>query len=165
MDGVFDALVTAAAADITRHRFAYLIVSWFCVVHEERGGLHNLAGLAIAALRDIYLAPGLLNGVITRWMKAFDRRDLPVDHVGNRSDAGAYGVLTDNNGACATESLAATKLRARQSDFITEKPEQRKIRVAVPISFLAVNLHLDHDRSSLSLAADAVFDMSEQHIC
>jgi hypothetical protein len=29
MDRVFDALVTAAAADIARHRFAYLVVVGF----------------------------------------------------------------------------------------------------------------------------------------
>ena len=99
MDRVFDALVTAATADIARHRFAYLIVCRFWIFHEECGGLHNLAGLAIAALRDIDLAPGLLNRVIAGGMEAFDGRDLPVDHIGNRGDAGAYGLLVDNDGA------------------------------------------------------------------
>src|SRR6267378_8430147 len=118
MDRVFDALVTAAAADVARHRFAYLVVGGFWVFHQQRGGLHDLAGLAIAALRDISLAPGLLNGVIARGMKAFDCRDL-ADHVGNRGDAGAHGLLINNNSACAAESLAAAKFRARQSDFVT----------------------------------------------
>src|ERR1700716_723405 len=123
MDRVFDALVTAAAADIARHRFSYLIVCGFWIFHQQCGRLHNLAGLAIAALRDIYLAPGLLNRVITRGMEAFDGRDLSVDHVGNRSDAGTYGLLVHDDGARAAESLAAAKFRTRQSDFITEKPE------------------------------------------
>src|SRR3981081_61738 len=123
MDRVFDALVSAAAADVARHRFAYLIVCRLCVFHQQRSRLHNLSGLAITALRDVHLAPGLLNRVITRGMEAFDGRDLSVDHVGNRSDAGSYGLLINNNGACAAQSLAAAKFRARQSDFITEKPE------------------------------------------
>jgi hypothetical protein len=55
-----------------RHRFAYLIVCGFCVFHQQRSGLHNLSGLAIAALRDVHLAPGLLNRVITGGMEAFD---------------------------------------------------------------------------------------------
>ena len=64
MDRVFDPLVAAAAADIARHRFADLVVGRFWVFDEECGGLHDLAGLAIAALRDIFLTPGLLNRVI-----------------------------------------------------------------------------------------------------
>src|SRR6266699_1497127 len=121
LDRVCDALVAAAA--IARHRFEYLIVCRFWIFHQQCGGLHDLAGLAIAALRDISLAPRLLNRVITGGMQAFDGRDLSVAYIGNRGDAGAYGLLIDNNGACATESLAAAEFRARQSDFIPDKPE------------------------------------------
>ena len=64
MDGVFDALVTAAAADVARHRLAYLVVGGFWIFHQQRRRLHDLAGLAKAALRDIELAPGLLHRVI-----------------------------------------------------------------------------------------------------
>src|SRR3979411_1179924 len=123
MDRVFDALVPTAAADVARPCFAYLVVRGFGIFHQECRGLHDLAGLAIAALRDISLAPGLLNRVIARGMKAFDCRDLAVDHVGNRGDAGGYGLLVHNNGACAAECLTAAVFRARQSNLITDKPE------------------------------------------
>src|SRR5271163_4148350 len=139
MDRVFDALVTAAAADITRHRFAYLIASWLWIFHQQCCGLHDLAGLAIAALRNIDLAPGLLNRMITRRMQAFDRRNLSAGHVGDRGDAGAYGLLVHDHRACAAQRLAAAKFRAGQSGFVTEKPEQREIRVAIPALFVAVN--------------------------
>src|ERR1019366_953040 len=76
-----------------RHRFAYLIMCGFRVFHQQRRGLHDLAGLAIAALRDIHLAPCLLNRMITRGMQTFDRRDFPVDDVGHRGDAGADGLF------------------------------------------------------------------------
>jgi hypothetical protein len=161
MDGVFDALITAAPANITRHRFAYLIMSGFGILHEECGGLHNLAGLAITALRNVSLAPGLLNRVITRGMKALDCRDLSIDYIRNRSDARTHRLLIDNNGAGATESLTTAKFRTRQSDFVTEKPEQWKVRVAVPISLLPINPQLDHDRSSLFISCRCVFEMSE----
>src|SRR5258707_2966441 len=142
MDRVFDALVTTAAADVARHRFAYLVVRGFGIFHQECRGLHDLAGLAITALRDISLAPSLLNRVIARGMKAFDGRDLSVDHVRNRGDAGAYGLLVDDNRACTAESLAAAEFRARQSDFVTDRPEERKIRVTGPGSFLTVHTYL-----------------------
>jgi hypothetical protein len=161
MDGVFDALITAAPANITRHRFAYLIVSGFGIFHEECGGLHNLAGLAITALRNISLAPSLLNRVITRGMKALDCRDLSIDNVRNRSDARTHRLLIDNNGAGATESLATAEFRTRQSHFITEKPEQWKVRVAVPISLLPINLQLDHDQPSLFTSCRCLLDVRE----
>jgi hypothetical protein len=56
---VFDALITAAAADIARHRLAYLIVVGFRIFDQQGCGLHDLAGLAKSALWDIELAPGL----------------------------------------------------------------------------------------------------------
>jgi hypothetical protein len=71
-------------------------------------------------------------------------------------------LLIDNNGAGATESLTTAEFRARQSDFITEKPEQREVRVAVPTSFLAINLQLDHDRSSLVMSCRCLFEVSEK---
>jgi hypothetical protein len=80
---------------------------------QQRSRLHDLTGLAIAALRDVDVAPGLLNRMISRRMEAFDRRDLPADHVGNRGDTGACGLLVDKNGASAAEGLAAAKLGAR----------------------------------------------------
>ena len=75
MDGVFDTLVTAAAAEVTRHRFAYLIVARSWIFNQQCGGLHDLAGLAITALWDVQFPPGLLNGVIAIGMKAFDGRN------------------------------------------------------------------------------------------
>jgi hypothetical protein len=85
-------------------------------------------------------------------MKTFDCRDLPADHIGNRGDAGANGLLVDNNRACAAQSLAAAVFRARQACLIAEKPEQWKIRVAVPIVLLAIDFYFDHVRSSLFLS-------------
>ena len=89
MNRVLDALVTAATADIARHRLAYLIVRGFWIIYQQRRCLHDLADLAKAALRDIELAPSLLHRVIAGRMKTFDRRDLPADHIGYRGDAGA----------------------------------------------------------------------------
>src|SRR5215510_7761118 len=51
VNGVFDPLVAAAATDVARHGFADLVVRRLWVFRQQRGGLHDLAGLAIAALR------------------------------------------------------------------------------------------------------------------
>lgn len=152
MNRVFDALITAAAADVAGHRFANLIVVGLGIFGQQGSGLHDLTGLAIAALRDIDLAPGLLNRMIAGGMQAFDGDDLTSDNVGNRGDAGAYCLFIDHHGAGSAERLAAAEFRAGQADFITEKPEQWKIRIPVPIPFLAVNLDFNHDRSSLFIS-------------
>ena len=60
--------------------------------------------------------------------------------------------LVDDDGAGAAQRLAAAEFGAGQSGFVAEKPEQRKVRIAVPVLFLAVDLQLDHDRSSLFLS-------------
>jgi hypothetical protein len=123
MDGVFDTLVSTAAAYVPRHRVTYLVARRFWILDQERSRLHDLTGLAIAALRDIEVAPSFLNRMIARRMETLDGRDLPVGHVGNRGDTGAYGLLVDKDGASTAEGLAAAKLGASQSHLITEKPK------------------------------------------
>jgi len=123
MDGVLDALVTAAPADVARHRLAYLVVRRFRIFVQERSGLHDLAGLAEAALRHVDLAPGLLHRMIAGRVQALDGRDRPSGHVGNRGDAGADSLLVDHHSAGTAQRLAATVLGARQSHLVTEKPE------------------------------------------
>src|SRR3954471_6634023 len=70
MDCVLDALIAAAAADVARHGLADLVVRRLGVFHQQRCGLHDLAGLAEAALGDVDLAPGLLYRVIAVWMQS-----------------------------------------------------------------------------------------------
>ena len=152
MHCVFDALVTAAAADVAGHRFNYLIVGRFWILYQQRGRLHDLADLAITALRDVELSPSLLNRMIAGRVKAFDGGDLAAVHVGNRGDAGACRFLADDDGTRAAQRHAAAILGPGQAHLITEKPKQRKIWVAIPVLFLAINLQLDHDRFSLFLS-------------
>ena len=152
MHGIFDALISAATADVARHRFAYLVLAGLWIFGEERYGLHDLADLAIAALRDIDLTPGLLDRVISSWMKSLDRRDLAADHVGNRRDAGARCLLVDDHRAGAAKGLAAAEFCARQSGFVTQVPKQWKVGIAIPVLLLAVNFQRNHDRSSLFIS-------------
>src|ERR1700731_4769209 len=110
MHRVFDALVTSAAADVARHRFAYLIVTGLWIIHQQRSCLHDLPGLAIAALRHIDLPPRFLNGVIAGRMQAFDGSDVAVGGIRDGSDAGADGLLVHDHGTRAAERHAASAL-------------------------------------------------------
>ena len=61
VDGRADALVGAAAADVAGHRGVDVGVGGLRLRGEQRRGRHDLAGLAVAALRHVELDPGLLH--------------------------------------------------------------------------------------------------------
>jgi len=71
------------------------------VLRQQRGCLHDLAGLAVAALRHLLGDPGLLQGMIALGAEAFDGRDLLADGVAEGGLAGAYGFTVDVNGTGA----------------------------------------------------------------
>ena len=152
MHGVFDALVAATAADVAGHGLADLVARGFWIVHQQRRRLHDLAGLAEAALRDVELAPGLLYRVIAGRVQPFDGGDVAAGGVGNRGDAGAHRLLVDDDGAGAAQRLAAAEFGAGQPDLVADEPDEWKIRIAVPVLLLSINLQLDHDCPSLFLS-------------
>src|ERR1700759_3205497 len=61
MDGTADADVSPAAADIARHRRIDVGIAGIGREGQQRRGRHDLAGLAIAALRNVFGDPCLLH--------------------------------------------------------------------------------------------------------
>src|SRR2546423_14080012 len=94
---------------------------------KQRSRLHDLAGLAVAALRNLLEDPCLLQGVIALGAEAFDGGDLLADGVADRSLAGAYGFAVDVNRAGATETRTATEFRAGHLQLFADDPKQRRI--------------------------------------
>ena len=74
--------------------------------------MHDLAGLAIAALRHVDLDPGLLNGMVVVGRKPLDRGDLFARHTGDLGDAGAGGLAINMHGAGSAKGHTAAKLGA-----------------------------------------------------
>src|SRR5262245_21964302 len=72
--GRVDSLVAAAAAEVARHGLGDLTIGRPRRLCQEGGGLHDLAGLAIAALRHAQVAPGDLHRMIALGAKPLDRR-------------------------------------------------------------------------------------------
>jgi hypothetical protein len=72
-DGGANARIGPAAAKIARHHLIDLFVCWLGDVFKKRNGLHDLAGLAIAALRNLMFDPGLQNRVPISITQSFDR--------------------------------------------------------------------------------------------
>ena len=112
MDRRPNPLISSAAAEIARHGRVDILVGGILVVLKKCDRLHDLAGLAVAALRHPDLHPRLLHGMHGR--DAFNSRDLGATDVAHGSRAGADGraVLVDS--ACAAQRHAATEFRSRE---------------------------------------------------
>src|SRR5438034_10767147 len=110
---------------------------------EQCAHCHDHARLAVAALRDLMVDPGLLNRGKSALAKRFDRRDLSPDDGTDGSDATALDVAIDMHGACAALGNAAAEFRSGQSNFIADDPQERSIRFDVEVVDLAVDFQLN----------------------
>src|SRR5690349_1646449 len=64
LDRAHDALIGAAAANIGAHMLDNLLAARLRIVFEEIGRAHDLAGLAVAALRHALGEPGFLHRMV-----------------------------------------------------------------------------------------------------
>ena len=145
MDRFANTLIGSAAADVALHGLVDVFVAGLGFFGEQRGGLHDLATLAVAALGDIAFAPGFLNGVIALGVEAFDRGDFLAYDGGHGSDATALGFAVDVDGACAAESCAASEFGAGHVEKISHVPQHWHLRVTVELTVDSIDLELDHD--------------------
>src|SRR5574342_1376039 len=88
VNGGADTLIGAAATDV-RHFLVDVGVGRVRVLREQRGGGHDLARLAVAALRHVFLDPGALHRVRAVLREAFDRGHALARDGRNRQRAGA----------------------------------------------------------------------------
>src|ERR1035437_6932510 len=101
-----------APADVAVHRRVDVRVRRLGRLLEQRGRSHQLARLAVAALRHVEFLPGALQRVRAvrgesfdgRDLRAGDRRDLSLARPGRRA--------VDVHGARAALAYAAAELRA-----------------------------------------------------
>src|SRR3989449_11978 len=148
LDGRPDARVGAAAADVARHGPVDVGVGGVRLARQQRGGRHDLAGLAVAALDHLQIEPGLLDLLAGgRVADRFNGCDVSAGDGGNRRDAGAGGLAVEMDGAGAAQRHAAAELGAGQPDHVAQHPEQRHVRRHVDLMGLTVDFQRDHDVS------------------
>ena len=97
------------------------------VFAEQGRGGHDLAGLAIAALSDIQLAPRFLQRMGAIGGKSLDRGDPGGRRRGHRCKAGAGRDSVEMNGARAALANATTELCANQIEMIAKHPKKRGV--------------------------------------
>ena len=112
MNRFADALIGATPADIAAHGVVNIGVGRTGLLGEQRHRGHDLSGLTIAALGNVFGHPGDLHRVSAVGGQTFDGGDLLARDGGDRSDATARGLAIDMHGASAAKSHTATELCA-----------------------------------------------------
>src|ERR1700688_1716489 len=128
LDGAEDARIGAATADIAVHMANDVVAARILVGRKQRRGLHDLAGLAIAALRHLQVEPGLLQRMVAVWPQTIDGGDGLACHHGDRGLARADRLAVEMHRAGATHAGAAAVFRAGELEVLAHDPEQRCFR-------------------------------------
>src|SRR5216683_4689020 len=115
-----NALITAASADVAGHRIDDFGIRRVWLGREERRRLHDLTGLAVAALRHIQRAPGLLHRVIAVAVEPFDRHYRAAAEVTHGDGAGARRLAVEMHRAGAAQRDAAAELRSGEAELVAQ---------------------------------------------
>jgi hypothetical protein len=122
-DGVADAHVSHAAAQVAGHDRIDVLIAWRGKVVDERHRLHDLARLAVAALGDLKVGPGLLHRMFTLGIEPFDGRHLGAGDTRERRDARPRRSAADVDRAGAAHPDAAAEFRAGKADDVADHPQ------------------------------------------
>src|SRR5689334_19036996 len=141
LDRGADAVVGAASADIPRHGRVDVVICRLRRFLQQRRRRHDLAGLAVAALHDLQLQPGLLQGrALRRLADRLDRSDRAVADAVDRRLAGADRLAVEMHGAGAAQRLAAAELGSSHAQYVAQQPQQRCVAVDIDLMGCAVDL-------------------------
>src|SRR5882762_4822033 len=95
---------------------------------QERGGLHDHAVDAVAALHGLLIDEGLLHGMRPlRRAETFERDDRLRPDRRQRHHAGAHRLAVEMHSAGAALGEAAAEARAVESQVVAERVEQRHL--------------------------------------
>src|SRR5882672_1113917 len=130
-DRLHNALIGPAAAKIVGHRGLDLGQRRILALGDQGGGRHDLTALAIAALRDADLHPGLLDR-----MRAVGRQPLyGGDALANRGRrrqlARLHRLPVDMDGAGAAARDTTPVFGASEPDIVAQDPEEGGLRLDI----------------------------------
>ena len=143
-----DALVGSAAADVPGHRLINILVGGHGFALQQRHRLHDLPGLAVAALGYVDLDPCSLDRMQPVLREPFDSGNFLAGRIAHGNDAGADGISVLENRAGATKRHTAPELCARQAQKVAEVPQDRHLGIAIEGAFNSIDFELDHGFAS-----------------
>src|SRR6266852_4160931 len=138
MNGFADALIGAAAANVAAHEIIDIGVRRFGLLGEQGDRRHNLPGLAIAALRDVFRDPRLLDRMASIARHALDCGDFLSRHAGDGRLTRTRRLSIDVHGTSPAQTRTTPKFRSGLIERVAEHPEQRHIRADVDSLGLSV---------------------------
>src|SRR6516225_5174325 len=141
LDCLADADIGAAAADVACHGSVDVRIIRVRRVSEQSRRRHDLTRLAIAALDDFQIQPGLLY-LRSAWIgaHAFDRGDGAVADRTDRQQARADRLAVDMHRASAALRNAAAEFGAGHAKHIAQHPQQWHVRGRLEASVFAVDV-------------------------
>src|SRR5262249_56766841 len=141
LDRLADADIGAAAADISCHRRVDVGVVGMRRIRKQRSRRHDLTGLAIAALDDFQIQPGLLDrGSRARSADALDRCNAAIADGADRQQTGAQRFALYVYSAGAALRDAAAEFGAGHAEHVAQHPKQWHVRGGVEASVFTVDI-------------------------
>ncbi len=128
MDARLDPYVGGATAQVAGHGVIDLRIARLRRALEQGRRRHDLASLAIAALRHVQLLPSLLQGMHGMRIEAFYRGYFFLAERRNRCETGAGRHTVDVHRACTALADAAAEFGADQIQAVAQGPQQWRIR-------------------------------------
>src|SRR6267142_3211806 len=99
LDRFANADIGPTAADVAGHCGVDIGIRWIWIAREQRRSRHDLPRLAVPALNDLAVEPGLLNlGARRCRADGLDGCDLGLSDAVDRSNAGPNGDAVDMYG-------------------------------------------------------------------
>src|SRR3954464_7675692 len=142
LDGAQDGYVGAAAALEAGKRIAQLGVARFRILLQDRGGGHDPAVDAVAALRHLLFDVGGLQrvGLLGR-TQALDRGHALAARRRHRQHARAHRLTVEMHGAGAALREPAAEMRIVEAEIVAQRVQQRHLGLGVYRNALAVDGH------------------------
>src|ERR1700683_2889160 len=131
MNRATNALVCAATADVARPRHIDLGVAGIGAALQELCSAHELACLAIAALRNVFSEPGSAQAPGGSSRQPLDRRYVTLANGAHKQLAGARGLTVKVHRAGAAGSDAAAEFGAHEAKRVSQHPQERCVGIHV----------------------------------
>src|SRR5579872_1628683 len=125
--GADDPGIGRTPTHVAGHAIDDLLLGRMRIFREQSRGLHDLAGLAIAALRHLVLDPGLLHRMGVGRIEPFDGGDQLAFDRADADRTGAHRLAIDMNRTTAAQADSATEFRTGESQVLPDDPEQRGV--------------------------------------
>jgi len=164
LDRFQNSRIGSATANVAVYRFNDLVVTGFRDSAEECSRCNYHAGGAVAALERTLFKERLLNsGEIAAVRQSLDGYDTRVRRSRDWSQTGPCGAAIEEDGTCATLTLAAAIFGSREIKPIAQDRQKRLFRRRLNFNQFGVDVELKfgHDEFRVDASLDARMSIAQ----